>query len=341
MMRVMIVTNSLTGGGAERSMNLIANELWGRGISVSLVPVNDGPPDEVMPACEILPLQRIWPGGLIHTLNSFRKFNKLVRFWRPSHIILNCDLPELFGALLLQKVPLIVVEHSSFPWNTRKKVGILVRFLLKKKAATWIAVSSHLTIWPNHEKPEFVIQNPIQSIQDDLIIVPSQKIQRLIFIGRLSKEKQPDWLLEITRKTSIKTEIIGDGLLRSELENVATRNHLQVNFHGQQLKPWAHLGPGDLLIIPSSYEGDGLVFVEAMLYKCPVLLSDIPDLRRFQLPDQHYCRTVEDFVASINLFKENLTELVVPPDYCSSILELRSLDKIGDLWEIALNTRSI
>ena len=339
MQKVMIVTNSLTGGGAERSMNLLANELWRRGITVSLVPINDGPPDEVIPTCEILPIQRIWPGSLIDTINSFRKFNRLVRLWKPSHIILNCDLPELFGALLLQKLTLIVVEHSSFPWNTRKKFGILIRFLLKKKAATWIAVSSHLTIWPNHEKPEYVIQNPIQNKYDDFIIAPSRTIQRLIYIGRLSKEKQPDWLLEITRNTRIKTEIIGDGLLRTELENEVKRKNLQVNFYGQQLKPWAHIESGDLLIIPSAYEGDGLVLVEAMLYNCPVLLSDIPDLRRFQLPNRFYCRTVEDFITSINLFKENLAELVVPPDYCSDILGLRALDKIGDSWEMVLNTR--
>ena len=36
----MVVTNSLAGGGAERSMNLLVNELASRGMALSLVPIN-------------------------------------------------------------------------------------------------------------------------------------------------------------------------------------------------------------------------------------------------------------------------------------------------------------
>lgn len=41
-MKVAIVTNSLTGGGAERAMNLAANALHAAGIQVLLIPINHG-----------------------------------------------------------------------------------------------------------------------------------------------------------------------------------------------------------------------------------------------------------------------------------------------------------
>ena len=42
MKRVMIVVNSLSGGGAERSMNILAGSLIECGLTVDLVAVNDG-----------------------------------------------------------------------------------------------------------------------------------------------------------------------------------------------------------------------------------------------------------------------------------------------------------
>ena len=92
MWRVMIVTNSLSGGGAERSMNLLANELTKRGWPVSLVPINSGKPDQVVPVCSVFPLNRIWNGSFLNTVVAFWNFNKVVNSWKPDIIVLNCDL---------------------------------------------------------------------------------------------------------------------------------------------------------------------------------------------------------------------------------------------------------
>jgi hypothetical protein len=119
MKRVMVVTNSLTGGGAERSMNLMCNELIRRNWTVSLVPINDSPADKVTPTCEIFALKRDWNSGIKNTLLAFLAFSRAVRIWKPDLIILNCDLPELFGAMLVRKQKFVVIEHASNPWGSR------------------------------------------------------------------------------------------------------------------------------------------------------------------------------------------------------------------------------
>jgi hypothetical protein len=42
----------------------------------------------------------------------------------------------------------------------------------------------------------------------------------------------------------------------------------------------------------------------------PLLLSDIPDFRRFDLPNRNYCHSVDDFVERVKAYKKNADSLV-------------------------------
>jgi glycosyltransferase involved in cell wall biosynthesis len=333
----MIVTNSLTGGGAERSMNLAANELIRRGWPVALVPINSSAPDQVAPECEVFPIERQWKGSLVGTLVALRKFSKIVKYWNPEIIILNCDLPELFGATLFSKRKFVVIEHADRPWITRIFLGRVTRKLLEIRNTKWVAVSNHFAIWPGMRIPDAVLPNAIRDMnmlrQSTSQILPVNALQRLVFIGRLAPQKRPDWLISISEKTNIPVEIIGEGVMQKGMEELAKDKNLQVNFRGRIQMPWGEIKEGDLLIVPSGYEGDGLVVVEGLQQKVPMLLSDIPDFRRFNLPDRNYCKSVEDFVASINAYTQILSTLVIPNEISDAILASRSLKVIGDNWE--------
>jgi glycosyltransferase involved in cell wall biosynthesis len=344
MRRIMIVTNSLTGGGAERSMNLVSNELFKRGWVVAVVPINSGNHDKVEVLCEIFPLERSWREGLWGTLKAQRKFQRLVTSWNPDLIILNCDLPELFGALLLAKKPLIAVEHVNRPWASRVILGKLIRKILEFRNTTWVAVSAHLRIWPNANTPKSVILNSIElgekilSEKDTGKI--SRKLQRIVFIGRLAPQKRPLWLLEIASSLQVPLVIIGDGVLRGALEFESNTRKLSATFMGQVTDPWASIRQGDLLLVPSEYEGDGLVVIEALDKKIPFLVSDIPDFRRFGFPEYCYCSDVEEFVEKITYFGGNLGELSIPSSIANQILNPRLIESVGDSWEEFLRKTS-
>jgi glycosyltransferase involved in cell wall biosynthesis len=330
----MIVTNSLTGGGAERSMNLVSNELARRGWPVALVPINSSMPDLVTPTCEIFCLNRHWRGNAINTLSAFVKFNQLVCSWKPDVIILNCDLPELFGALVIGTPSLVVLEHSNIAWANRMKLGKGVRRILSIRDAIWVAVSSHLKIWPNGRLPKSILQNPVTPTVDSLTVRRKKsQLQRLVFIGRLTPEKQPNYLLEIGERSGLVVEIMGEGFMKESLHEQAVAKSLRVTFSGQTRDPWSFVRPGDLLIVPSASEGDGLVVIEGMKRRVPVLLSDIPDFRRFGLPDRNYCQSIDDFVAHIDQYRDNIDSLVVPEEISTAILNSRSLEVVGNSWE--------
>lgn len=340
MNKVMIVTNSLSGGGAERSMNLLGDELWKRGWNVVLVPINSGAPDKVYPNCEIFPLNRLWPGSLIDTARALKNFNQFARVWNPDIAILNCNLPELFGAFLLKRCRLIIVEHSSIPWKQHLLLGRLVRHILTRRSAEWFAVSPHLQIWPTSQTPQVVVQNPIEISNIPELMSPGVSIKRLIYIGRLSEEKRPRMMLKICSSSHINVQMIGEGRLRNSLETESIQEKLNIRFRGHLLAPWQILRAGDLLIVPSENEGDGLVVVEGMQRGVPMLLADIRAFRRFGLPERYYCRTTHDFVTRIEEFKNDLKSLVVPKSISDSILSSRTLAVVGDTWADQLNSKT-
>ncbi len=336
MKRIMIITNSLTGGGAERSMNLVANELTARGLSVALVPINAGSADQVIPKCEVYPLERPWRGSLSSTISSLWNFNRLVWAWKPDLIVLNCDLPELFGATVFRNAKLIAVEHSSVPWTNHPPLGRFVRTLLHMRKVTWVKVSQHLKIWANSSTTAVLIRNPLAPLKPFRLNDLEKFPLRLIFIGRLSAEKRPDWVVDIAHKLNLKCEIIGDGPLLNELKLRAERDATSVTFHGHLTNPWEIIRPGDLLIAPSTFEGDGLVILEGMQRGVPMLLSDIHDFRRFELNDSNYCLTVEDFAQRIDAFSTQIQKLIPDAETILKLLSEREISRVVDDWEKVL-----
>ena len=338
MKRLMIVTNSLTGGGAERSMNLVCNELDRRGWVVSLVPINSSTEDQVIPICEIFPLGRQWKGGVIGTFLAYIKFNQIVRTWKPDALVLNCDLPELFGALSFRRNCLVVLEHASVPWGHRPLLGRAVRLILDMRKTTWVAVSTHLNVWPTSKKPYAVLENPLVPISNVQAISSQGKIKRLIFIGRLSSEKRPELALEIARFSATEMIMIGDGDLLESLKRKVAEESISAQFMGRVSNPWLELAADDVLIVTSSSEGDGLVVIEGLQHGIPMLLVDIPDFRRFNFPDKNYCSDLEDFINRINSFTNDSSPLRVPSILAEKILSGRSLNVVGDKWEEVLNS---
>lgn len=333
------MTNSLTGGGAERSMNLICIELTERGWPIALVPINSSEPDLIVPNCQVFPLERRWQGSVFNTVLSILKFHRVVGQWKPDVIVLNCDLPELFGALLCRRQCLVIVEHSSLPWSQRLGFGKMVRKILSLRRAIWVAVSPHLRIWSVGEYPREVLQNPLPtSVGSAHEITPTSHLERLIFLGRLSPEKNPKIMLEIGDKSETPVEIIGEGLLMESLQNEVKGRGLLVSLRGYIRNPWSLIQSGDLLIVPSLFEGDGLVAIEAMKIGVPMLLSDISDFRRFNLPEKHYCQTEEDFIARISEYRDDLDKLVLPKEIVDPFLSSRSLKVVGNSWEKFLNS---
>jgi glycosyltransferase involved in cell wall biosynthesis len=325
---ILIVTNSFQGGGAEKAMNLLANGLRLKGYSVDSLFINDFPGNGY-PIENQIYIKRRYPSRFLDTIKSIYAFIKEVKFVNPSWIIINCSLPEFFSLFLPLKFKLIIVEHHPNPWGNRIALGRIVRFFLFCKKAIWVKVSDHFDVWGAVKLNARVIEN--------LVNVPSapnagDRIERLIFIGRLENQKRPKLVLELANSLKLRALIIGHGSLKNDLINYADGVDLEVEFLDFQTNPWSHFSNGDLLVFPSSSEGDGLVAVEAILGKLPIILSDIRDFRKFELSEENYANDFESFKTMISHNMENLQRFIPQDSSISKLSAKRDESRLLNLW---------
>jgi glycosyltransferase involved in cell wall biosynthesis len=332
MKAVAIVTNSLSGGGAERAMNLLADNLEKFDeLNVLLIPINAGPRDLVNPSCEISEIRRVWNGGLWDTLKAFVRYQYVILKFKPEFLILNCDLPEFFSAFAFWKAKFIIVEHTTRPWAGRRTIGNLIRVILRARGASYLRVSERIRISPQFNSST-VIPNIIDSKIIDTQTEQSQVSKshgKLIFVGRLSKEKRPDLFIELARVTGLESLIIGDGQLSFELRD-DSKDIGNLKFLGQQLNPWQFTSNRDLLVLTSEYEGDGLVALEAISIGIPVALRSTSDLERIGFPLKNYFDDIPALAERIA--KNQFNDFKLRDSERSRILSNRSPEEVSQLW---------
>jgi glycosyltransferase involved in cell wall biosynthesis len=326
-----VVTNSSSGGGAERTMNSLVNLLHNNHVDVAIFPINDGDVDAVVPVCEVISPVRNWKAGLTPTILSFFAFRSKISRINPSLVIANCELPELYSVFLPFKIKLIFVEHTSRPWRKHRILGILVRLLARLRNVNWVLVSDHLVKKRIFKNPVFIIPNLISGRENPLAEGNSAH-SRIVYIGRLSHEKDPEMFLDIVKLSGRPATIIGNGILAEELTSHSLNENLPVQFLGHLNNPWGEIRRNDIVVITSQFEGDGLVLLEAISRDLPVLVRDIPDLRRFNLPDWCYFQNVAGATSRLSELSENSASLRVPPDIAERILSTRNEESISGLW---------
>ncbi len=102
----------------------------------------------------------------------------------------------------------------------------------------------------------------------------------VLYVGRVSKEKNIDTLIKaakVLRNKNIKFVVVGDGPYMDTIKNMVKRMKLEdiVEFVGIVIKSLPlYYGAADLLCLPSTFETQGMVSLEAMACGIPVVGAD-------------------------------------------------------------------
>ena len=127
-----------------------------------------------------------------------------------------------------------------------------------------------------------------------------------LFLGRLSKEKDPSRFLRLIaeakkEKKDIKAVMVGDGPMKESLLKYIHQMALESNVHmkGFQENPYPYIRYARALLMTSSWEGFGLAALEAMLLGCPVLATPVGGLQKLvgSYDAGALCHTDEDFLS--------------------------------------------
>jgi glycosyltransferase involved in cell wall biosynthesis len=195
-----------------------------------------------------------------------------------------------------------------------------------------VAVSDHLTIWPKNLAPNKVILNAVKDIVKPQFQF-SGPIKRLVFIGRLTFQKNPQAFVRVASALKLPVLIIGEGTDMSKIFEMASEAKIDAEFVGFVKNPWSLMQKNDLLLVPSVYEGDGLVVIEALQRGVPLVISDIPEFQRFELQKINYAKNEKEFIDLISLEILNNSVFCIDQNKTRKILSDRNIQIICDSWE--------
>lgn len=286
---VVQLTPTLSLGGAERLTVQLARDLPEYGYETWVTAIVRG-------------------GPLVHFSEdgprSFEIFNRtehgrwkgfwqLYRFFRDSRP--DVVHTHLFGAHVwgriaawLAKIPVIISTIHNTHTDRGFFEALLMRFLAPF-SRFHIAISDAVASVIHHRygvpaKRIRVIRNGV-----DLDRIPRRSprsfhdIPRLLFVGRLEPQKNPERLLRALKDLPVpwKLTVIGDGSIAPHLRRLADRWNLSSRIHweGFQLDVLDRYADYDVFCFPSQWEGYGLAAVEAAAAGLPLVVSDLPVLR--------------------------------------------------------------
>ena len=232
--------------------------------------------------------------GNISFLNPF-KLLKLFSFFKKNNVgvvVLNLSRDVKLGglaALMAKTTRKIYFKGSANPVQNSVSNKLIYKYIIDE-----ILVNSQATkacVLENN--PTLFNENYIKTIphgvdintleQNEFTPYYTKKGNELVLVslGRLEKEKNHTFLVDVSlqlrqKGVNFKLLIGGDGSLMGHLKSRIKENHLEdfVLFVGFVKNPINLYKSGDILLLPSLYEGFGFVIVEAALCKVPTIAFD-------------------------------------------------------------------
>ena len=234
-------------------------------------------------------------------LGFLKQCLKLKRRESQENCVVHAHLPraELLCALALRPKRFIVTRHNSeafFPKGPARLSKLLSRFVLNrsfasisisKAVANYLKISGEMSGKQNNHVIYYGIKDTFVSPKSDLRVV-SGPIQ-VGTVSRLVPQKNLPLLLgalkELNSQESLgfNLTIVGSGPLKAELQSLSVDLGIEEMVtwkeHLQEVLPFYR--SLDVFVLPSDYEGFGLVLLEAMSQGVPVIarrISAIPEV---------------------------------------------------------------
>lgn len=298
---ITIYLPSLRGGGAERVMVTLANAFAERGYRVDLVLASATGPylTEVSLAVNVVDL------GRSRVITSLPGLVRYLRKRKPAALLSAMGHANLV-ALLAKKISggntqVVVSERTDSSAEANQNKGL--RFLLIRSLNRYLyrsadaihAVSRGVAVASAKE-----LGLPLERFQVVYNLVVTQQIlemsctnidlpwlindgrKLIVAAGRLTKQKDFATLIRafalVQSKTNARLVIMGEGELRSDLEQLVAENSLQqaVLLPGFMENPFAVMKQADLFVLSSAWEGLPNVLIQAMACGTPVVSTDCP-----------------------------------------------------------------
>lgn len=299
---IVIVLHDLRGGGAEKMMVRLANQLQEEGDTITMVLVASGGENKAFLSQQV----RLIELQCKRTLYAFSPLRKMLKQLEPDAILSALTHINVITALCcaslgrLQK--LWVSERNAFSLDKNVNTNSIMKAAYR--IAPWlyrllpnpvICVSKgvaqdlveHAHVLPSHT---VIAPNPVITSQtrDAGKAAPQHPWLKerskpvVIAVGRLAPQKGFDLLIDVfsqvLKTIDARLIILGEGQSRETLQAQITSLNIDyaVSMPGYCENPIAEIAAAQVFVLSSRFEGSPNVLVEAMSVNTPVVAFDCP-----------------------------------------------------------------
>ncbi len=296
-MNITLVISSLSCGGAERVLSIMANHWAEAGHRVTVLTFDSGKFASYSisksihwQALNISCHSNSWMEGLLNNLKRIYILRKFILHSKPDCVISFISSTNILVLLATRLLSCkVVISERNYPKYSKvnRSLWYWMRRALYPFAAHLVVQTDEIKhYFRRYNKSVQVIHNPVQVTYKNLneepeIELPSGK--RLVAMGRMVLQKGFDLLIPVFANLHKKFNdwsliIIGSGSLETELKQEAIRLGIEefVYFPGRLTNPFSVLSRCDLFVLSSRYEGFPNALLEAMVCGLPPVSFDCP-----------------------------------------------------------------
>lgn len=319
-MKIILYINAINGGGAERVLTVLANELSRRGHDV--VFATSYPAEGEYPLCDEVVRENLEPvevkdSFLARNARRTLRLRSLIGKHDPDVLLAFMAEPNIraLAASIATGVPTVVSVRN----DPRKEYGSA---FLKALANALFRRAAHI-VFQTHEAKAFfplavqqkssVILNPVDERFFDVEPNPSSDV--VVTCARLAPQKNQAMLIEsfdsISKRFPHATlEIYGSGELRGDLEDLIAACNLgdRVFLKGDTSDVPSVLSHAGVFALPSLYEGLPNALMEAQAVGVASVATDCPCGGSKMLIEDGVNGYLSDFSAEV--FSEKLAALL-------------------------------
>ena len=293
--KVTHLITTLERGGAEKQLLTLASEQVQSGLKVEVIFLKGKP--ELKKEFEESGVE---VNKLLVGKSFLKQISLLYKHLRKNPSPVHAHLPksELLAAIVVTKKYFIITRHNSEPfWPGGPRIisNLLSKFVCKR-ASQGIAISNAVKSYliKRGEIPNgYTIDVVYYGFQKDIstnaaglklitnLITSQSSIFKIGTIGRLVPQKDYPTLLNafsnvLEKLSDAELYVVGEGYLQKDLIKLSKSLGVNGKLHwlGKTEYIKEFLSKIDLFILPSKYEGFGLVLLETMVAKKPIIAAN-------------------------------------------------------------------